>query len=304
MSCKPYLQLAKIRLTAMVLVTTAVGYTVGSPGPLSGTGLLWTVLGTGLAAVGAVAFNQLLEIRRDAIMQRTRNRPLPTGAIGRPAAFAFAMICSLAGLGILNELVNPLTALLGLTNLVVYTQIYTPLKPKTSLNTLIGAVCGALPPMMGWTGAAGELSLGAFLLGAILFFWQVPHFLALVWLFRADYAAAGYRMLPVLDPTGRLTCLMILLYSLALMPLGLVVTLCGMAGYLFAVASLLLGLGLFLVALQLHMAKTDQNARRLFFASLVYLPLLLLCLIVDTRPKPVGWDSVRSVPSANVSRPS
>ena len=288
MQFKPYLELAKIRLTAMVLVTTAVGFILGSPGPVAYGRLLWTILGTGLAAAGASAMNQLLEIRRDARMRRTCGRPLPAGQVSPLAALVFALGASAAGVGILNELVNPLTALLGLANTVIYSLIYTPLKPRTSLCTLVGAICGALPPIMGWTGAAGSISLGAVLLGTILFLWQIPHFLALVWLYRDDYAQAGFRMLPLIDPRGHLTCLMIVLYSLALLPLGLAVTFAGLAGYLFAAVSLLVGLGLFLLAVQLRRAKTPRNARRVFLASLVYLPLLMLFLVLDGHPRPAA----------------
>lgn len=288
MQFKQYLELAKIRLTAMVLVTTAVGFILGSPGPVVYVRLFWTILGTGLAAAGASTMNQLLEIRRDALMQRTRNRPLPTGQISALAALLFALGTSAAGVGILNELVNPLTALLGLANIVIYSLIYTPLKPRTSLCTLVGAICGALPPIMGWTGAANSISLGALLLGTILFLWQIPHFLALVWLYRDDYAKAGFRMLPLIDPRGHLTCLMIVLYSLALLPLGLAVTFSGLAGYLFGAVSLLLGLGWFLLAVELRRVNTPQNARRVFLASLAYLPLLMLFLVLDSHPRTVA----------------
>ena len=300
MLCKCYLELAKIRLTAMVLVTTLVGYLVAAPRPLDWLGLVLTILGTGLAAVGANTFNQLLEVERDAKMVRTRGRPLPAGRISRLHAFLFALLATAAGLGILNELVNPLTALFGLANVLIYTLVYTPLKPRTSLNTLVGAVCGALPPIMGCTGAANSLSWQAVLLGTILFLWQIPHFLALVWLFRTDYANAGYRMLPVIDPSGRLTCLQIILYLLALLPLGLVALFWGVAGYLFAAMSLLLGLAWFLLGLQLSVAKTQQNARRVFLASLVYLPVLLLFLVADHQPAPRAVQQPADMPSRPV----
>jgi protoheme IX farnesyltransferase len=286
---KPYLELAKIRLTAMVLVTTAVGFIVGASGPMNmrgrWLGLFWTILGTGLAAAGAAAMNQLLEIHRDATMRRTCRRPLPTGVVTRWQALLFALASAGVGVIMLNELVNPLTALLGLANVVIYALIYTPLKPKTTLNTLVGAICGALPPMMGWTAAANSLSLGALLMGLILFLWQVPHFLALAWLYRDEYAKAGFRMLPVVDPTGRMTCLMIVLYSLALLPLGLVVAMSGVAGYLFAAVSLVLGMAFFVLTLKLYADKSPQNARRVFLASLVYLPALMLFLVIDARPQ-------------------
>jgi protoheme IX farnesyltransferase len=285
MLLKSYLELSKIRLTGMVLITAAVGFVLGSPGPLDFARLGWTILGTGLAAAGASAFNQLLEIRRDAVMRRTRGRPLPSGQISALHGLLFAMVASLAGVGVLNELVNPLTAFLGLANIVIYAMIYTPLKPRTSLSTLVGAVCGALPPIMGWTAASGEIGLGAVLLGMILFLWQIPHFLALAWMLRDDYAKAGFRMLPLIDPLGHLTCLMIVLYSLALLPMGLAVTVTGQAGYLFGAASLALGLGFFLLALKLRRIKTARNARRVFLASLVYLPLLMLFLVLDRQPR-------------------
>ena len=217
-------------------------------------------------------------------MRRTRGRPLPTGQLSPLRAFVFAVGTSAAGVGILNELVNPLTALLGLANIVIYALVYTPLKSRTSLCTLVGAICGALPPIMGWTGAGNANWLGAVLLGTILFLWQIPHFLSLVWMCRDDYAAAGFRMLPLIDPQGHLTCLMIVMYSLALLPLGLAVTFAGLAGYLFAAVSLVLGLAWFLLAVKLRRAKTPRNARRVFLGSLAYLPLLMLFLVLDGRP--------------------
>jgi protoheme IX farnesyltransferase len=281
---KSYLELSKIRLTGMVLITAAVGFILGSPGPLDFARLSWTILGTGLAACGASALNQLLEIRRDAMMRRTRGRPLPTGQMSTMHAMLFAIVTSLAGVAVLNELVNPLTAVLGLANIVIYALIYTPLKPRTSLCTLVGAVCGALPPIMGWTAASGQIGLGALLLGMILFLWQIPHFLALAWMLRDDYAKAGFRMLPLIDPLGHLTCLMIVLYSLAMLPLGLAVTFTGQAGYLFAAASVGLGLAFFLLTLQLRRMKTARNARRVFLASIIYLPLLMFFLVLDKTP--------------------
>ena len=234
---------------------------------------------------GRGALNQLLEIRRDAQMLRTRRRPLPTGQISSLHAVLFALVTSLAGVGILNELVNPLTALLGLANIVIYALIYTPLKTRTSLCTLVGAVCGAFAARDGLDRGVGPDRSGAVLLGTILFLWQIPHFLALAWMLRDDYARAGFRMLPLIDPQGHLTCLTIMLYSLALLPLGMAVTFCGMAGYLFGAMSLVLGLGFFLLTLLLRRMKTPRNARRVFLASLVYLPLLMLFLVLDGRPR-------------------
>ncbi|MGD0900947.1 MAG: heme o synthase [Thermoguttaceae bacterium] len=286
MFCKHYLQLAKIRVMAMVLATTAVGYLLASSRPIDWGVLGLAVLGTGLAAAGASALNQVLEIHRDAKMERTRRRPLPAGQISRGHALVFALVAAAAGVTVLNEWVNPLTAVLGLANLLVYVGIYTPLKPRTPLSTLVGAVCGAVPPVMGWTAAGRGLSLGAGLLATLLLLWQVPHFLSLVWLYREDYVRAGYRMLPVMDSTGRLTCLAIVLHSLALLPLGLAMMLFGMAGSLFGAASLALGLGFFLGAFRLHLSRTRQRARSVFLASLIYLPLVLAMLVADRQVGP------------------
>jgi protoheme IX farnesyltransferase len=304
MLLRSYLELSKIRLTAMVLITAAVGFILGSSGPLDFARLGWTILGTGLAACGASALNQLLEIRRDAMMRRTRGRPLPAGQISALHGMVFAAVTSLAGVMLLNEKVNPLTALLGLANIVIYALIYTPLKPRTSLSTLVGAVCGALPPIMGWTAACGEIGLGGLLLGMILFLWQIPHFLALAWMLRDDYAKAGFRMLPLIDPQGHLTCLMIVLYSLALLPLGLAMTFTGTAGYPFAAASVALGLAFFLLTLQLRRMKTARNARRVFLASLVYLPLLMLFLVLDRQPRADALPPGDTAPAVADAKPA
>jgi heme o synthase len=295
-----YVQLCKLRLMAMVLATTAAGYILASGQPVDGFRLALTMLGTGLAAAGAGALNQVLEADRDARMERTRDRPLPAGRLSRGHALVFGAVIALAGLTLLNEFVNPLTASFGLANLVIYLAIYTPLKARTSLNTLVGAVCGALPPVMGWTGATNQLSSGVLLLGLVLLVWQVPHFLSLAWLYRDDYARAGYRMLPVIDPTGRFTCLMMIVYSLALLPVCLVMTLRGTAGYLFGAASLLLGLGLFLVVLGLWTTRSRENARRVFLASIVYLPLLLCALLADARRPAPGYQ-LQSPPTAQTA---
>jgi heme o synthase len=298
MICRHYLRLAKLRLTALILFTTAVGFILGTnkgvgslyPGRAAGSLnqktpdpfiFLLVLLGTGLTATGASALNQLIEIDPDSKMRRTCSRPLPAGLISRPHAFLFAMLATIGGLGILALCVNWLTALLGLLNVLVYVLVYTPLKRRTPLSTPIGSICGALPPVMGWTAAAGHLSPEAAMLGVILFLWQVPHSLSLVWLHRDDYAAAGHRMLPAIDPSGRVTSLTILLYWFALMLSGVAATMLGLADSLFAAGSLVMGLVMVLMALQFHIARTERNARRIFLASIVYLPLLLLSLLAD-----------------------
>ena len=243
MLCKAYLDLAKVRLTAMVLATVAVGYLLASPQPVNWTRLLLTVFGSGLAAIGAGTLNQLLEMDRDAKMDRASRRPLPSGAISVRHACIFAAITVSAGLSLLCWSVNPLTALLGLGNVLFYLLAYTPLKSKTWLSTLVGAICGATPPLMGSAAAAGQVNPAAMLLAATIFVWQVPHFLSLAWLYRADYAKAGYRVLPTVDSSGRATCLAIAFFSLMLLPLGLAARLCGVVNDLVGAALRLLGCG-------------------------------------------------------------
>jgi protoheme IX farnesyltransferase len=277
-------ELAKARLTLLVVATTAVGFLMAG-GPRQGAAVLaWTVLGTALAAAGSMALNQVIEASRDARMERTRNRPVPSGAIGRRTALMLGTLTAAAGLVVLAIEVAVATALLGLTVVVIYTLVYTPLKPRTPLCTLAGAVCGAIPPTMGWTATGAPLSFGAWLLAGVLFLWQIPHFLALAWLYRDDYARGGFRMLPVIDPSGRVTGQMAVLYALALVPVGVLGALGGMTGWLFTAASLGLGAALVAFALRLAELRTEPVARRLFLATLAYLPLLLGLMVADRVP--------------------
>jgi protoheme IX farnesyltransferase len=282
-----YAELTKARLSAMVVMSTVVGFVVA--GPAAGLTLEWprliyTTVGTTLAAASASIFNQLLEVHRDARMERTRHRPLPTGAISRHHGMIAAFVFAHAGVAMLGLLVNLLAAGLAALTIVIYIVLYTPLKTRSTLNTLVGAVCGALPPMIGWVGATGRLDAGAWVLGAILFVWQLPHFLSLAWLYRADYERGGFAMLPVIDAAGALTSRIVLLTSLILIPLGLLVTLSGLAGWLFAIGSALLGLWLVGLAVKLFMVRSDANARRVFLASLAYLSMLMGLLVLDRGP--------------------
>lgn len=290
-----YAELGKVRLGSLVVLTATVGYALGAhAGAFSWTALLALGLGTLLAAAGANTFNQWLEIERDARMHRTRTRPLPTGRITRRHALALALGESLLGTGLLAAACNLLTAGLALAVIVLYAVVYTPLKPRTSLNTLVGAVCGAVPPMMGWAAARGSLDAGAWVLAATLFVWQVPHFLALAWLYREDYIRGGYRMLPISDPSGTVTCSMALLYSLALVPVGLAASAAGMAGWIYAVGAVLLGGVMIERSLRLLRRRTDRAARHVFWASLAYLPLLLGLMIADAAPHSPPTPASRS----------
>lgn len=278
-----YAELAKARLSALVVLTTAAGFALAAQGALDWMRLFWTLLGTSLAAAGANAFNQFLEIEADARMRRTCRRPLPAQRVRRGHALAFALAMSLAGPLLLAVFVNPLTALLGAACLLIYVLVYTPMKRQSPLNTLVGAIVGALPPMMGWTAATGRLDFAAWLLGAILFLWQIPHFLALAWLYRDDYERGGFRMIPRLDRTGQMTAQVALLYTLALVSVTLFVPLAGLAGRFYAVGATVLNVIFVVLAVRMLWRRDDANARRLFLASVLYLPLLLGLMVADKR---------------------
>ena len=304
-----YLELSKARLSALVLLTTAVGFVMATPAVMPGSAgidwprLLLTIAGTALAAGGANALNQLLEMRRDGLMHRTRRRPLPSGALSPAHALLFALAASYAGLCVLGLTVNLEAAGLALATILIYILLYTPLKTRSTLNTLVGAVCGAIPPMIGWVAASGSLDRGAWILGGLLFVWQIPHFFALAWMYRDDYARGGFKMLPGLDPTGRLTGQVVVLTSLGLLPLGLAVTLWGLAGPVFAVGSVVLGAWFVYVAARLYARPSDAGARRLFLASIAYLPLLLCLMVLDRNTVPLDLASPVATVTADLDAP-
>jgi len=280
--------LGKARLGAMVVLTTALGYAVAAKAVLGFDWrvLGWTCVGTFLAAAGASALNQAWEVLRDAKMARTQRRPVPTGEISRTHALMVGGGASLAGVMILWQAANGLVAILGVVNIVLYVLVYTPMKPVSTGNTLVGAVVGGIPPLMGWAAATGEgggLAAGAWVLGAILSVWQIPHFLALAWMYRHDYAKAGFKMISVVEPTGRLTTLLALLYSVALIPVAAAMSMTGHAGWPFTLAATVLGTGLACLALRFAATRAYADARRLFLATLVYLPLLSMALVLDSR---------------------
>lgn len=276
-----YLELSKVRLSLMVLVTTAVGFVLAAPGDVRWARLFWAVLGTGVSAFGANALNQWWERRLDALMDRTCTRPLPSHRLQPDHALMWGFGLAVTGPVLLAVTVNDLAALLAVLTIALYVLVYTPLKTRTSLCTLVGAVCGALPPMIGWAAASGRLSGGAWFLAAILFFWQIPHFLALAWMYRDDYSRGGFRMLPVFDQTGAMTCRVAIFYTLALLALGPVATLTGLAGPWYGFSSILLGLLLLVAGVGLYVERSRLRARRLFLASLIYLPSLLGMMLVD-----------------------
>ena len=273
--------LIKMRLTALVMATTLVGYYLGAIEPLNYALLLHAMLGTFLLAAGAAALNQLLEMQFDSKMDRTESRPLPSGRLHPNVALIFGGACSAAGLILLALKVNLITSLLGALTLASYLFVYTPLKRKTTLNTIIGAIPGALPPLMGWTAATGAVSAEGWALFAILFFWQLPHFLAIGWLHREDYAKAGFVMLPVVDPDGTRTGRSSVSHTLGLLPISMFPFFLGMSGKTYVIGALILGSFFLSFAIRFSRELNHQNARKLFFASIIYLPLLLALMAFD-----------------------
>ncbi len=276
-------ELFKARLTSLVLLTTLVGFYLGQRGGMNWLLLINTLLGTGLLACGAAALNQYLERDFDALMDRTADRPLPAGLIQPQTVVVLGGVLSVAGLLWLAFGANLLTAVLGAVTLISYLFIYTPLKRKTTLNTAIGAIPGALPPLMGWTAARGDLSIEGWALFAILFFWQLPHFLAIAWMYREDYAKGGFVMLPLVDRDGTRTGRSAVSHTLGLLPVSLSPFVFQMSGALYLAGALVLGLVFLWFAGRFAKQMDRLSARRLFFASILYLPLLLGLMVFDKQ---------------------
>jgi len=276
-----YLEMAKARLGLLVLLTTLVGFLLAAGARVDARLLTWTLVGTALASAGANILNQWWEADRDRLMLRTRGRPIPSGRIAPAVAAVWGVLSCLAGVLVLGWGATPLSAVLALLVIVLYVLVYTPLKTRTPLCTVVGAVCGALPAMLGWSAATGGLEAGSLLVGGIVFLWQVPHSLSLAWHNRLDYQRGGYRLLPRQDPDGVLTGRIVLVWTLALLPVGAAGWLYGFAGLRYLAASLLAGSGLAYLAWRLYRQHNDAAARSLFLASIVYLPLVLLALVVS-----------------------
>ncbi|MBI3851009.1 MAG: protoheme IX farnesyltransferase [Verrucomicrobia bacterium] len=274
-------ELIKARLTMLVLLTTLVGFYVGCRGAMDNALLFHTMLGTALVASGAAALNQLLEREYDAKMRRTEDRPLPSGRLAPETVLIMGGASAAVGMLYLALAVNLLTSLLGAVTLVSYLFVYTPLKRVTSLNTAVGAIPGALPPLMGWVAARNEITIEGWALFAILFFWQLPHFLAIAWMYREDYARAGFVMLPVIDPQGHRTGRQAVSHTLGLLPISLCPFLFRVAGPVYVFGALVLGLGFLWFAIQFSRHLTRPRARQLFYASILYLPLLLGLMVFD-----------------------
>ena len=277
-----YITLAKPRLNMLVVATSLAGFVMGHGETSNVITVLSLVIGTALVASGASAVNQVYERRTDALMRRTRLRPMADRRVTPDEALKYAAVLCAAGLMLLAFGANPLSALVALATLVSYAAIYTPLKARTSFATVIGAIPGALPPVIGWAAATGDLSRGAWVLFAIVFLWQLPHFLAIAWMYREDYARAGFPMLPVIEPDGRSTARQSVVYAAALLPVSLAPTLLGMTTSTYFAAALVLTLAFVLLTLQFARTRSERDARRVFFGSITYLPLLW-GLMIATR---------------------
>jgi protoheme IX farnesyltransferase len=279
-----YLALMKPRMVVMILAVTVAGFYMGSTQTPGWMRLLHLLIGVALASGGTLALNQYIERQEDALMPRTQSRPLPDGRLQPLPALWFGLFVTLAGLLYLGLWVNVLASLVTAAITGSYLFWYTPLKRKTSLCSVVGAIPGALPPVTGWVAARGTFDSEVWVLFAILFLWQLPHSLAIAWLYREEYARAGFRLLPVLYPDGRSTGRQIVLNCLALLAVGLLPTLIGMTGPVYFVAMLILGLGFLGFGLDLARSRTVEAARRLVLVSLVYLPLTFLVMVLDKMP--------------------
>jgi heme o synthase len=278
-----YVELTKPRITATVMLTTLVGFVVGSVGAVDYPALAAVLLGTGLVAAGASALNMLLERETDGRMLRTRTRPLPSGRLRSSEALGFGALLTLAGLGALYWLSGRAAAVVALLTWGSYLFLYTPLKTRTSLSTIVGAFPGALPPVIGWAAARNGIDPGAYVLFAILFLWQIPHFLAIAWIYREDYARGGLPMLPVLDPEGRLTGRQVVANSLALALVSAAPVAAGLAGRFYLVGALVLGAAFLASAVRMAIARNLAAARLLFGSSILYLLGLCALLLADRR---------------------
>ncbi len=283
----PYIELTKPRITWLILMSTGMGYYFGLPSPwfaaIGWPALLHTLIGAGLLASGTATLNQWYERDADRQMRRTERRPLPEGRITPAAALVYGVALSIAGFVELWWGVNPLSALIGAFTLGSYLFLYTPLKQRSWLSTTVGAVPGAMPPLIGYAAASGTLTAEALVLAAILFLWQFPHFYAIAWMYREDYARAGIRMLPVVEPDGRSTARQMVLYGLALVPVSLIPAFVGMSGRIYLAGALVAGLYFLYSGFRAAAERTVLRARYVLLVSVLYLPLIYGLMLLD-RP--------------------
>jgi len=276
-----YAELTKPRITFLIVLTSAAGFALASPGTVNYSALLSAMFGIALLSSGIATLNQYIERDLDSLMRRTADRPLPSGKLHPNEALIFGWTLTIGAEVYLALMVNPLSALLGLTVIAGYLFAYTPLKTRTTLSTMVGAFPGAVPPLIGWAAARGEIGLEAWVLFAILFLWQFPHFLAIAWMYREDYGRAGILMLPVVEPEGRVTAQQIVVYTVLLLPVSLLPALLGTSGKIYFVGAIVLGLLFLYSSIRAAMSKSRQEAKRLLLASVIYLPLLFILMVVN-----------------------
>ncbi|MBA3804497.1 MAG: protoheme IX farnesyltransferase [Acidobacteria bacterium] len=276
-----YLELTKPRITFLIVLTAAAGFCLGAVGSVNYLLLTHAMIGIALLSSGIATLNQYMERHLDARMRRTALRPLPTGKLMPFEALTLGVGLTLGAEIYLAVLVNPLTAALGLAVIAGYLFLYTPLKTRTSLSTVLGAFPGAMPPVLGWTAARGTLGMEAWVLFAILFLWQFPHFLAIAWMYKEDYERAGIIMLPVVEPEGRITGQQIVIYTLLLLPVSLLPTALGLSGAIYFYGAIVLGVCFLYSSICAAISKSRQQARRLLLASVIYLPLLFALMVLN-----------------------
>jgi protoheme IX farnesyltransferase len=276
-----FIELTKPRITFLIVLTSAAGFCLGSKGAFDYLALFNALFGIALLSSGIAALNQYMERGLDARMRRTLSRPLPTGRLGARHALAFGLALTLLAEVYLAVFVNVITAAFGVTVIVGYLLCYTPLKTRSSLSTVVGAFPGAMPPLMGWTAATGHAGLEAWALFAILFAWQFPHFLAIAWMYKEDYARAGIRMLPVVEPACRLTAQQIVIWSLLLVPVSLIPAMLGTTGAVYFYGAFLLGILFLGTSIHVALVHSRQGARRLLLASVLYLPVLFGLMVFN-----------------------
>lgn len=280
---KAYIELTKPNINKLVLVTTTLGYYLGGRGFNSWPTFIWLLIGSASVCAGASTINHYMEREYDSKMQRTKRRPIPSGVITAHNALTLGIFLTLSGIFILYVSTNILTAFLSLLTAFLYIMVYTPLKRTTWLNTTIGAVPGAIPPLGGWAAATGHLDFSAGILFLILFLWQHPHFYAIAWMFKEDYKLGGFKMLPCIENDGKRTFSQIMLFSVLLVPVSLIPTFIGMSGLIYFFGILVTGICLVFVSYKVSQSKTVLDARRLLRATVVYLPILLILIVIDAK---------------------
>jgi len=278
-----YLELTKPRIAFMLVLTAAAGFYLGTANGFDTILFINTMIGIALLSFGVATLNQVWERKTDALMERTAKRPLPTQKLSFVEALVFGISLCIVAEIYLAFLVNGLTAILGLVVIVGYVLLYTPLKTRTSASTAIGAIPGALPPLMGWTASANEISLGAWALFAMLFLWQFPHFLAIAWMYKEQYAKAGILMLPVIEPDGKITARQIVIFTIILLPVSLAPYFLGFAGMIYLVGASVLGLWFLYASIKAARAKTVEQARKLLLVSVLYLPLIFALMVLNHK---------------------